>query len=227
MTLSELQNKVKINFKDQKLLAQVFIHRSFLNEARDETLEHNERLEFLGDAVLELAVTDYLYNNYTEPEGVLTNWRAALVRGQMIGKIGEGLGFADLLQLSKGEQQSSGKALSLMMANALEAFIGAIYLDQGYETAASFINEYVITHLPEILENNLHRDPKSHLQEVLQSKRGLTPSYKIVDQSGPDHDKIFTAAVYAGNEQLGTGDGRSKQQAESAAATNALSKLVD
>lgn len=222
MNLKELQKEIDVTFKDEKLLEQAFIHRSFINEANDATLEHNERLEFLGDAVLELIVTDHLYKEYAEPEGVLTNWRAALVRGVMIATIGEELGFGDLLQLSKGEQGVTGKARGLIMANAFEALTGAIYLDKGYEKASNFIHKFLIVKLGTILEQKLHIDPKSQLQEVLQTTKGITPSYEVLKEEGPDHNKIFTSAVYAGTKELAQGDGLSKQRAEVEAARNAL-----
>lgn len=224
-TLESIQATVGHTFKDEALLRQVFIHRSYLNETHDKTLAHNERLEFLGDAVLELVVTRHLYDQYDEPEGVLTNWRAALVRGAMIATVAEGLGFNDLLLLSKGEQSSTGKARGLILANTFEAFTGALYLDAGYDTAAKFIHTYLICKLPEILENNLHIDPKSQLQEVLQTTQGITPSYTVLKEAGPDHAKTFTVAVFAGSRQLAIGEGLSKQRAEVAAAKEALTTL--
>lgn len=225
MTLELLQKAVGYTFTNHNLLNQVFIHRSFLNETSDKSLEHNERLEFLGDAVLELVVTRHLYDQYNEPEGVLTNWRAALVRGVMIATVSESLGFNDMLMLSKGEQSSTGKARGLILANTFEAFVGALYLDGGYERASEFIHQHLIVKLPEILENNLHIDPKSQLQEVLQTTKGITPSYKVINEDGPDHSKTFTVAVYAGVKKLAEGQGYSKQRAEVAAAKEALIDL--
>lgn len=222
ITLESLQQTVGYTFTDTALLRQVFIHRSYLNETSDKTLEHNERLEFLGDAVLELVVTRHLYDQYHEPEGVLTNWRAALVRGAMIATVSEALGFNDVLLLSKGEQGSTGKARGLILANTFEAFVGALYLDGGYDRAAAFIHTYLICKLPEILENNLHIDPKSQLQEILQTTKSITPSYTVLKESGPDHAKTFTVAVHAGSERLAVGEGLSKQRAEVDAARQAL-----
>jgi len=223
-TFDSLQQVAGHSFSDQALLKQVFIHRSYLNETADKTLAHNERLEFLGDAVLELVVTRHLYDQYDEPEGVLTNWRAALVRGAMIATVSEALGFNDLLLLSKGEQSSSGKARGLILANTFEAFVGALYLDGGYTVASDFIHAQLICKLPEILENNLHIDPKSQLQEVLQTTQGITPNYTVLSEIGPDHAKTFKVAVFAGKERLAEGEGLSKQRAEVDAARNALAK---
>lgn len=224
-TAESLQQAVGYTFKDQALLKQVFIHRSYLNETSDKTLAHNERLEFLGDAVLELVVTRHLYEQYNEPEGVLTNWRAALVRGAMIATVSESLGFNDLLMLSKGEQGSSGKARGLILANTFEAFVGALYLDGGYDIAAAFIHANLICKLPDILENKLHIDPKSQLQEVLQTSKGVTPNYTVLHETGPDHEKTFRVAVFAGSIKLAEGEGLSKQRAEVDAAKKALATL--
>lgn len=224
-TLESLQKKIGYNFKDQTLLNQVFIHRSYINEAKDKTLQHNERLEFLGDAVLELVVTDYLYKTYDEPEGVLTSWRAALVRGIMISSVAEELGFNDLLKLSKGEQSSTGKARGLILANSFEAFIGALYLEAGYKQCDDFISRFLIVKLPEIFDKKLHIDPKSQLQEVMQTKFSVTPTYKVLSEEGPDHAKTFTVGVYKLHDKLAEGSGHSKQRAEIAAATNAIAAL--
>lgn len=224
-TLTSLESTVGHTFTDRDLLQQVFIHRSYLNESPDKSLSHNERLEFLGDAVLELVVTRHLYDEFDEPEGVLTNWRAALVRGAMIATVSEALGFNDLLLLSKGEQGSSGKARGLILANTFEAFVGALYLDGGYDVAAKFIHEYLIVKLPTILEQKLHIDPKSQLQEILQTTQSITPTYTVLDESGPDHAKTFTVGVFAKSKKLATGTGHSKQQAEVDAAHAALAEL--
>lgn len=224
MTLDELLTKLDLKVENRELFERAFVHRSYLNESKSAGFESNERLEFLGDAVMELIVTEHLYLNYNEPEGVLTNWRAALVKGEMIAKVAEALGFNDLLQLSKGEQSGSGKARSLILANSFEAFLGALYLDQGYRVVDKFLHEHLISRLGEILEQNLHIDPKSQLQELLQSQMGITPTYTVLSEEGPDHDKIFTVEVKAGSKRLATGEDRSKQKAEAAAARNALSQ---
>lgn len=217
--------KIGIAFDDLDLLKTAFVHRSYLNENPGFELPHNERLEFLGDAVLELVVTEHLYKAYQNPEGELTNWRSALVRGEMLSRIATGLGMDDYLFLSRGESRSGGKARSLILANATEAVIGAIYLDQGYEAAKTFIHTYVIVHLPEILEQELHIDAKSKLQEWAQEERSQTPHYKVLSEEGPDHDKVFTIGVFLGDEQVGIGIGPSKQAAQQEAATAALTTL--
>lgn len=211
-----------VTFKDIDLLITAFTHRSYLNEHRKSTLEHNERLEFLGDAVLELAVTRYLYNNYEEPEGILTNWRSALVRTESIGAAAQRLGFADFLRLSRGEKRGSERARDQILANTFEAVVGAIYLDQGYDAAERFIAEHILSTLDEILATGSWLDAKSRLQELSQSKVGITPTYTVLEEEGPDHDKIFTIGVYVGNERLGKGEGPSKQTAQQQAAEQAL-----
>ncbi|MBI4023239.1 ribonuclease III [Candidatus Berkelbacteria bacterium] len=213
-----------ITFSDAELLSQVFVHRSYLNEHRSLGLDHNERLEFLGDAVLELVVTEHLYRNFPNPEGELTNWRSALVRGQMIATIAKELGMEPHLLLSRGEQQSKGKARQLILANTFEAFIGALYLDRGYEAAQSFLNEHLILHLSDILAQRLHIDSKSDLQEKSQEHLGVTPTYTVLKSEGPDHDKIFTVGVQIGGTMVAEGTGSSKQRAEQSAAAQALEK---
>ncbi len=225
MNTTELLKKLKIKVNNEKLIDNAFVHRSYLNEAKEPGLESNERLEFLGDAVMELIVTEHLYNNYQEPEGVLTSWRAALVKGEMISKVADSLGFNELLKLSKGEQDSTGKARGLILANTFEAFLGALYLDQGYAVVSDFLHKHLICQLGSILEQKLHLDPKSQLQELLQSKQGITPTYILVTEDGPDHAKEFTIQVKAGTKVLAEGTGQSKQKAEAAAARNALKDL--
>lgn len=225
MTLTELLTRLDLSFTDQTLIERVFIHRSFLNESHDKTLESNERLEFLGDAVLELVVTEYLYKTYHEPEGVLTGWRAALVRGEMISKVADELGLFDCLKLSRGEQVVSGKARGLILANTFEALLGAIYIEHGYDRSSTFIHTHLLPHLEDILSGETHIDPKSKLQEIVQRTQGVTPRYEIVDMTGPDHDKHFTVAVYAGDKKLATGTGTSKQRAEIDAARLVLDDL--
>lgn len=222
---SQLENRLDINFKNKDLLKQVFVHRSYLNENPKFELDHNERLEFLGDAVLELVTTEFLYNNYPNPEGELTNWRSALVRGQMISKIAADLGMNEYLLLSKGEQQSIGKARQLILANVFESLVGAIYIDQGYDVAKQFINKFLLLHLDEIIEKELYRDAKSKLQELSQEKQSVTPIYNVLSEAGPDHAKEFDMGVYIGDKLVGKGIGSSKQEAEQNAASDALSKF--
>lgn len=209
-------------FENIELLIDAFTHRSYMNEHKKSARVHNERLEFLGDAVLELVVTDHLYRNYEEPEGILTSWRSALVRTESIGEAGQTLGYESLLRLSRGEKRGSDRARQQILANAFEALIGAIYLEKGYDITADFIGKYILSKLESILETESWRDPKSHLQEVSQSIDGMTPQYRVIEEIGPDHEKIFTLGVYVGNELMGTGTGHSKQIAQQQAATAAL-----
>lgn len=221
----EFSKKIGTDFNDLNLLQQVFIHRSYLNENKKAGLEHNERLEFLGDAVLELIVTEYLYKNFPNPEGEMTNWRAALVRGEMLSKIATSLEMNDSMLMSRGEQKSAGRARQIILANAVEALIGAIYLDLGFDSAKKFIDENVLTHLPEILDKKLYIDAKSNLQELIQSKEGVTPQYQVLEEKGPDHNKIFTVGVFVNEKMLAEGTGNSKQAAEQSAAAEALRKI--
>lgn len=220
--LKKFENKIKIKFNNQDLLRQVFVHRSYLNENPGFSLDHNERLEFLGDAVLELVVTEFLYLNYSNPEGELTNWRSALVKGEKLSEVAAKLDMNDYLYLSRGESQSSGKSRNLILANAFEALIGAIYLDHGYEHTQEFINRELIIYLSEILEKKLYKDAKSSLQELSQDIMGITPNYEVMEESGPDHAKKFVIGVYIGDKLIGTGSGMSKQQSEQVAARDAL-----
>ena len=223
--LENLSDKLGVKFNDPDLLKQALTHRSYLNEHRSYKLDHNERLEFLGDAVLELVVTEYLYNNYPNPEGELTNWRAALVNGEMLSKISKNLGVENHLLMSRGEAKDTGRARQYLLANAFEAIVGAIYLDQGksgYEAARKFIMENVVTELPEIIKNKLYLDPKSRFQEESQDKAGITPSYRVMSESGPDHDKKFVVGVYLGEELIAEGEGQSKQEAQRNAAEKGL-----
>lgn len=220
---SELAKKLDIDFQNLDLLIQACVHRSYLNEHPEFGLGHNERLEFLGDAVLELVVTEHLYSNYPNPEGDLTNWRAALVNANILSGICRDVGAEDFLYLSKGEAKDVGsKARQYILANAFEAIIGAIYLDQGYETVKRFITQQVLSHLPYILDHKLYLDPKSRFQEAAQEKAGVTPSYRVIDEKGPDHAKWFKVGVYLGEELIATGDGTSKQEAQVQAAENAI-----
>jgi len=218
-----LEKKLNINFKDKDLLITAFCHRSFLNENPEFYLPHNERLEFLGDAVLELVVTEYLYKNYPDKnEGELTNWRAALVNARMLAEIARNLGFNDFLLLSRGEEKETGKARMYILANTFEAFIGALYLDQGYKACKDFIEKHLIVKLPEIIEKGLFKDAKSRFQEEAQERVGITPTYKVLEEFGPDHAKHFIVGVFLKDELVAKGEGSSKQEAELEAAKKAL-----
>ncbi|MEI6040241.1 MAG: ribonuclease III [Candidatus Berkelbacteria bacterium] len=214
--------KINVEFNDKDLLNQVFVHRSYLNENPSFKLDHNERLEFLGDAVLELIVTEYLYKTLPNPEGELTNLRSALVRGQTLSDIANSLEMNDFLFLSKGEAKSTGKARQLILANCFEALIGAIYLDQGYDKAKEFITNYLLDRLKSVLEQKTYLDPKSHLQELAQAEFGITPTYKVIFETGPDHAKNFTVGCFLDEKKISEGTGSSKQAAESSSAANAL-----
>jgi len=209
-------------FGQLDLLITAFTHRSYVNEHKKTVKEHNERLEFLGDAVLELVVTEYLYGNYADPEGVLTNWRSALVRTESIGAAATEYGFEPLLRLSRGEKRGTDRARAQILANAYEAVIGALYLDKGYDAAKVFIEKTLIVTFEKILESGSWMDPKSQLQELIQSREGHTPQYKVLDEVGPDHDKIFTVGVLVDGQLKGQGNGPSKQAAQVAAAESAL-----
>jgi len=213
---------LNVKFNDIELLITAFTHRSYLNEHRKSTKEHNERLEFLGDAVLELVVTNYLYSNFEEAEGILTNWRSALVRTESIGEAAHKLGFEEYLRLSKGEKRGSRRAREQILANSFEAVIGAIYLDQGYDAAKDFITDNILSTLTGILDEGSWLDAKSKLQEVAQSVDGITPNYRVIEEDGPDHDKVFKIGVYVGEELKGEGEGPSKQTAQQKAAEAAL-----
>jgi len=224
--IEELAKKIGVKFNNLDLLQQAVTHRSYLNEHREYKLEHNERLKFLGDAVLELVVKEYLYNNYSEnPEGEMTNWRAALVCGEMLSKISKELGVEEYLLMSRGEAKDTGRARQYLLANAFEAITGAIYLDQGkkgYDVCRDFILKYVVTKLPNIIEKKLYLDPKSRFQEEAQDRAGVTPSYRVVSESGPDHDKKFVVGAFLAEELIAKGEGLSKQEAQRSAAEKAL-----
>lgn len=226
-TLEQFEKKINVNFNDKDLLTQIFVHRSYLNENPGFKLDHNERLEFLGDAVLELVVTENLYRNLPNPEGELTNLRSALVRGQTLSDIANNLEINDLLFLSRGEAKSVGKARQLILANAFEALIGGIYLDQGYDKAKEFIEKNLLNRLPSVIEQKTYLDPKSHLQELAQAEVGITPTYQVISEFGPDHAKNFTIGCFLKDEKIGEGSGTSKQSAESAAAADALNHWED
>lgn len=221
--LKDLEKKIGIKFKNKSLLETAFVHRSYINEHKS-IKEHNERLEYLGDAVLELVVTEHLYLNYNNPEGDLTNWRSALVKTESISEAASKLGYENYLKMSRGESKSSGRARQLILANSFEAVVGAIYLDQGYDVARKFITEQLIVNLPEIIKNKLYVDPKSNFQEIAQEKEGITPRYEVVSEEGPDHDKKFTVAVKINDKVWGKGTGPSKQLAQQDAARVAVVK---
>ncbi|MDP2967005.1 MAG: ribonuclease III [bacterium] len=220
---SELEKKLGLKFKKKDLLVQAFCHRSYLNENPNSNLEQNERLEFLGDAVLELIVTEYLFEKYPKkPEGELTNWRAALVNAKMLSETANESGLNDYLLLSKGEKKETGKARQYILANTFEALIGAAYLDLGYKKCRDFIEKNLIIKLPEIIEKGLFKDTKSRFQEEAQERRGVTPTYKVMREWGPDHFKHFIIGVFLNKELVAEGEGSSKQEAEVEASKNAL-----
>jgi len=220
---SEFQKHIGVTFADPKLLEVAFTHRSFVNEHRGGKREHNERLEFLGDAVLELITTDFLFKKYPDKtEGDLTSYRAGLVNASTLATVAVGLGMNDYLLLSKGEARDEGRARQYILANAFEALVGAIYLDQGYDAAEKFIAAFVLPLTDDIVEKGLWRDAKSRFQEVAQEKVGVTPMYKTLGEEGPDHDKHFTIGVFLNEEKIAEGEGKSKQEAEQSAAQNGL-----
>lgn len=222
--LNKVEDNIGVIFKNKDLLQQAFVHRSYLNEHPKYGLEHNERLEFLGDAVLELAVTKYLYENYPNPEGELTIWRAALVNSKMLSRVATRLGFDDYLLFSKGEARDTGRARQFILANTFEAVVGAVYLDQGFEKARGLIEKKLIIELPDILEKKLYHDPKSCFQEQSQDKMGITPVYEVLTESGPDHAKRFIVGVFLGEKMIAKGEGPSKQAAQEKAAEAAIKK---
>lgn len=221
MELEQLEESLGIKFKEPKLLRTATTHRSYLNENKN-IKEHNERLEFLGDAVLELVVTEFLYKSYSNPEGDLTNWRSALVKTETISEVAKELEVEKYLLMSRGESQSFGRSRMLILANSFEAIVGAIYLDQGFEVVREFIYKNLIVKLDRILEEKLYIDPKSRFQELVQEKEGITPHYEVISAEGPDHNKIFTIGAYVGSTQWGIGVGTSKQAGQQNAAANAL-----
>jgi ribonuclease-3 len=225
--LVKLQKKIGVKFNNDSLIKQALVHRSYLNEHPDFKIGHNERLEFLGDAVLEIVVTEYLYLNFTDtPEGDLTNWRASLVNARMLYEIAAELGVEEYLYLSKGEARDKNKkSRQFILANSIEAIIGAIYLDQGIDVAKQFILKNVVSKLDNILANQTYLDPKSRFQEKAQEEKGITPHYQIIDEVGPDHAKIFTVGLYLEEELITTGKGSSKQEAQVEAAANGLKKM--
>lgn len=216
------REKLGFEFHDIDLLITALTHRSYVNEHKQSAHAHNERLEFLGDAVLELVTSDFLYRNFNEPEGLMTSWRSALVRTESIGAAGEELGYGPLVRLSKGEKHGSERAHAVILADCFEAVIGAIYLDQGYDTAKAFIAKHILVKIDKILAEGSWRDPKSFLQELAQHQDGSTPSYHVLSEEGPDHDKTFTVGVYVLKQLKAEGKGHSKQEAESNAAAEAV-----
>ena len=216
------RQKLGFEFANIDLLITALTHRSYVNEHKKSVSEHNQRLEFLGDAVLELVVTEYLYANFSEPEGILTSWRAALVRTESIGDAGDKLGYSPLIRMSKGEKNGSERAHLQILANAFEAVIGAIYLERGYDDARDFIHANIIVKLDDILVSGSWRDPKSWLQEISQKVDNQTPVYKVLSEEGPDHDKVFTLGVFVGDKLMGQGTGPSKQVAQQQAARKAI-----
>lgn len=218
----ELEEILGVKIKNSDIYLSAFTHRSYLNENRSFALPHNERLEFLGDAVLELAATEYLYKNYPHPEGELTNFRSALVNYKMLSSIASRLGFEKFLLMSRGEAKDKGRARQVILANCIEAVIGAMYLDIGYQETGNFIAREVLVELPAIITGGSFIDPKSKLQELIQDKRGVTPTYSVISETGPDHNKLFVVGAFVGSEEVGRGEGPSKQEAELSAAENAL-----
>jgi ribonuclease-3 len=220
--LEDFEKKIGIQFKDRSLLERVFIHRSYLNEHKESNLEHNERLEFLGDAVLELAATKFLYETFNKPEGELTNWRSALVKGESLSEEAKRLGMDPYIKTSRGEAKNVGKARDIILANAFEALIGAIYLDLGFEVAFDFVMKNICYKLDNILKMGLQYDAKSKFQEMAQEQFGITPTYFVKSEIGPDHAKVFTVSAHIGNKEVSVGEGPSKQKAQSNAAQKAL-----
>ncbi|MBU2540075.1 ribonuclease III [Patescibacteria group bacterium] len=222
---SDFEKKLNIKFKNKDLLTQAFVHRSYLNENPDFNLSHNERLEFLGDAVIELVISQYLYHEYpSKPEGDLTNWRASLVNAKMLAQTAQELDLGEFLLLSKGEAKEDGKAKQYILANTFESLMGAMYLDSGYEVCDKFLKKHLIVKLPNIIENNLFKDSKSRFQEEAQERAGITPVYRVAKEWGPDHSKSFVVGVFLKDEPIAEGEGSSKQEAEESAAKNALVK---
>lgn len=215
-------DRLHVKFNSIDLLVTAFTHRSYVNEHKKTVTEHNERLEFLGDAVLELVVTEYLYKTYDDPEGILTNWRSSLVRTESISAAASNFGFEPLLRLSRGEKRGSERARAQILANSFEAVIGALYIDQGYEASKVFITESVISTFEQILDSGSWMDPKSYLQELAQSQESSTPVYKVISEEGPDHDKVFKVGVYVNGKLRGQGEGPSKQAGQQKAAEAAL-----
>lgn len=226
ITKQQAEEMLGIQIQNLDFYISACTHRSYLNEHRSFPLPHNERLEFLGDAVLELAATEHLYKTYPYSEGELTNFRSALVNYKMLSEIASRMGLEKHLLMSRGEAKDTGRARQVILANAIEAVIGAIYLDVGLVPAADFIAREVLIELPRIIQSGQYVDPKSKLQEIVQERKGVTPNYGVISETGPDHNKIFVVAVYVQQAETGRGSGPSKQEAEIAAAEDALKKLA-
>lgn len=225
MNPEEYGKKIGVHFKNKDLLIEALTHRSYLNEYPKWRLSHNERLEYLGDAVLELIVTEALFREFPEePEGQLTVLRAALVNYQILARVAESIDLQDFILMSRGERKDTGRAREVILANAIEALIGAIYMDQGFEKTQTFVEKFVLTRLEEVLKTKSYRDAKSELQEIVQEKLKVTPTYAVRGESGPAHERHFTMGVYFGDKLIAEGEGLSKQDAEIAAAKNALRK---
>lgn len=225
MAFDELERNIGVTFEDKDLLTEALTHRSYLNEYPKWHLPHNERLEYLGDAVLELIVSEELFAKFPkEPEGRLTVLRAALVNYQILAKVAERIRLQDFIMMSRGERKDNGKAREVILANAMEALIGAIYLDRGFAVAKKFADAFVMSNLDEVLKTKSYKDSKSELQEVIQEKLKLTPTYDVITEEGPAHKRMFTMGVYFGDKLIATGEGTSKQEAEADAAKNALKK---
>ena len=223
MKIEEFEKLHNLNFKNKALLRQAFVHRSYINENPKSGFAHNERLEFLGDAVLELISTDFLYKKYSDyNEGELTAFRSALVNANTLGELAAALSFNDMIMLSKGEAKDTTRARFSILADAYEAFLGAVYLDQGYESAKLFVERTLLVKIEDVIKNGLYKDAKSFVQEKSQEIFGVTPSYKVLEEIGPDHDKRFTVAIFFGENKIAVGDGKSKQEGETIAAQNAL-----
>ncbi len=225
MSPEKLEKTIGITFENEDLLTEALTHRSYLNEEPQWRLPHNERLEYLGDAVLELIVSEELFGKFPkEPEGQLTVLRAALVNYQILARVAEAIGLQDFILMSRGERKDTGRAREVILANAIEAVIGAIYLDQGLEKTRGFVMKFVMTNLDEVLKTKSYKDAKSELQEVVQEKLRVTPTYRVLGEEGPAHKRVFTMGVYFGEKLIAEGEGQSKQDAEIEAAKNALLK---
>ena len=226
MDIAAAGQKLGFSFKNPALLEEALTHRSYLNEHRDAKQNHNERLEFLGDAVLELATTRFLFDKFpNKPEGELTAYRAALVNTYSLADAAAKIGVNDVLLLSKGEAKDTGRARQIILANAFEAILGAIYLDQGYDAANAFLEKHLFPNIDDVITKGAWQDPKSRFQELVQEKRGITPAYKTLEETGPDHDKKFIVGVFVGSEEIARGEGKSKQDAEQAAAQAGIDKI--
>ncbi len=226
METSPFEKTIGLMFKDKDILAEALTHRSYLNENPKPGLSHNERLEYLGDAVLELIVTEELFQKFPkQPEGQLTVLRAALVNYQILAKVAEKIKLQDYIMMSRGERKDTGRAREVILANAIEAVIGAMYLDQGLEKTRTFVKKFVIVNLDEVLKTKSYKDAKSELQEIVQEKFRVTPTYRVLGETGPAHKRVFTMGAYFAEKLIAEGEGQSKQDAEIEAAKNALKKI--